>query len=110
MVLLIGFFIFYQQNPMYAIVIIIIFVGVFLFFKSRSTNSSNGLFSFLSGKGSQQDNKIDDLITLMMIQQLLNSPPSSQESKALGFDNARREQEQEIENTKKEILELLDEE
>ena len=109
MVVLIGFFVFYQNNPMYAVVIIVIFVGLFLFYKSRSNNSSSGLFSFLSGKGSHQDNKIDDLITLMMIQQLLNSPPSSKESNSLSFDNDRRDREQQIEKTKKEVLELLEE-
>jgi hypothetical protein len=109
MVLLIGFFIFYQSNPMYAIIMIVIFVGVFLFYKSRSGNSGSGVLSFLSGNGTQQDNNMDDLITLMMIQQLLNSPSSSRGSEGYGNDNGEREREKEIDKIKNEVLELLEE-
>ncbi|MFX1470623.1 MAG: hypothetical protein ACFFB8_18405, partial [Promethearchaeota archaeon] len=63
-VLIIGFFLFYQQNPVYAVVIFALFVGVFIFFKSRKSSSSGGIFRFLSGKKAQQDNRMNDLITL----------------------------------------------
>ncbi len=82
---------------------------VYLFFKSRSGNVSNGLFSFLSGNGSQQDNKVDDQITLMMINQFFNSSTTSQERGSHRDDVAKHDRDQEIENTKKEILKLLEE-
>ncbi|MFX0106023.1 MAG: hypothetical protein ACFE75_11095 [Candidatus Hodarchaeota archaeon] len=103
--LIIGFFIFFQQNPIYAIIIIVLFVGVYLFFKSRSSGSKGGLFGFLSGKQPQQDSKIDDLITLMMIQQLMN--PSSQNSDNQLKDKKRKNHD-EIDRIKKEVLDLLE--
>ena len=69
--LIIGFFLFYQQNPIYAIVIIVLFFGVYIFYKSRTSTSGNRLMSFLAGRTSQQDTKVDDFITLMMVQQLI---------------------------------------
>ncbi|MFX1304395.1 MAG: hypothetical protein ACFE9X_13650 [Promethearchaeota archaeon] len=104
-VLIIGFFVFYQQNPVYAIIIIVLFIGVYLFFKSRSS-SGRGVFGFLSGKQPQQESKIDDLITLMMIQQLMNS--SSQNSDNQTRDEKKKEHEQHIDKIKKEVLDLLE--
>ncbi|MHA1940824.1 MAG: hypothetical protein ACW99E_21290 [Promethearchaeota archaeon] len=101
-VLIIGFFLFYQQNPVYAIVIIVIFVAGFLFVKSRKSGSG-GSFGFLKGKASQQNNHMNDLITIMMLQQLIgDSHPRER-------DNDRDLREDRIEKTKQEILDLLDE-
>ncbi|MFX0021515.1 MAG: hypothetical protein ACFE9S_04265 [Candidatus Hermodarchaeota archaeon] len=105
--LILGFFIFYQQNPLYAIIIIVLFIGVYLFFKSRSSGSNRGVFGFFSGKNAQQDNRMDDLITLMMIQQLMNSSSDSSDNRV---DNEKRkEHEQQIDKIKQEVLELLEE-
>ncbi|MHA2260750.1 MAG: hypothetical protein ACXACO_22515 [Promethearchaeota archaeon] len=101
-VLIIGFFLFYQQNPVYAIVIIVIFVVGFLFVKSRKSGSGGG-FGFLKGKGSQQNNHMNDLITIMMLQQLIG------ESSPKERGNERDLREDQIEKTKQEILDLLDE-
>lgn len=103
-VLLIGFFLFYQQNPVYAIVIIVLFVGVYLFFKSRSSGSG-GMFNFLSGRNPQQDSKIDDLIMLTMIQQLIS--PNERDTSVI--DNRKEERRDQIEKIKNEVLGLLDE-
>ena len=102
--LIIGFFIFYQQNPMYAIIIIVLFIGVYLFFKSRK--AGGGVFAFLSGNQTQQNTKIDDLITLMMLQQLMNS----NENRVLPRNEKEQERKSEIDKIKKEVLDLLDEE
>ncbi|MFX0002957.1 MAG: DUF308 domain-containing protein [Promethearchaeota archaeon] len=104
--LIIGFFVFYQQNPVYAIVIIVLFVGVYLFFKSRKAGGKSGIFGFFSGKATQQDNRMDDLITLMMIQQLLNSPTQDIDNRA--DEENTREKKKEIERVKQEVLDLLD--
>ena len=101
--LIIGFFMFYQQNPLYTIIILVLFLGVYLFFKSRSSGGGNGILNFLSGKNPQQDNKIDDLITLMMIQQLLTSNPQNHDVRN------NTEHKDKIEKVKQEVLNLLEE-
>lgn len=105
-VLIIGFFLFYQQNPVYAVVIIALFVGVFIFFKSRKLGSSSGIFRFLSGKQSEQDNRMNDLITLMMIQQLFSSDNASKTPSH--NEHERNQKESYIDKTKREIQSLLD--
>ena len=106
--LIIGFFVFYQQNPVYAIIIIVLFVGVYLFFKSRSSGPNKGVFGFFSGKNTPQDNRMDELITLMMIQQLMNSPSDSTNNQVI--NEKKEEKDRYIDKIKKEVLELLEEE
>lgn len=103
-VLAIGFFMFYQQSPMYAIIIIVIFIAGYIFIKSRKSGS--GVSRFLSGKGSQPNNHMDDLITLMMLQQLTGNTNSRIETYEDPTDNER---ERYIEKVKQEALALLDE-
>ena len=62
---------FYQQNPMYAVIVIGIFIAGYILVKSRKSGS--GLSGFLKGTASQSNNNMDDLITLMMLQQLTNN-------------------------------------
>ena len=81
-VLILGFFIFFQQNPLYAIIIIVIGLGVYILFKSRSSNSSKGVLGFLTGAHSQQDNS----------------------------EQKKQDQDHHIDRIKSEVLELLDEE
>ena len=102
--LVIGFFMFYQQNPMYAIIMIVIFIAVYIFIKSRKSGS--GISGFLKGKNAQPHNNMDDLITLMMLQQLTNTSNSRIERREDQTDN---EHEKHIEKVKQEALALLDE-
>ncbi len=104
--LIVGFFLFYQQNPMYAIVIIVLFFGVYIFYKSRTSTSGNGIMSFLAGSTSHQDTKVDDLITLMMVQQLMNSNNNSGNNGSIRHSEDK-ERIEKIEQTKREILDLL---
>ena len=106
-VLILGFFIFFQQNPLYAVITIIILVGVYIFFKSRSSKSSRGIIGFLKGNHSQQDSRIDDLITLMMVQQLLSSQNNSDQN---NIKQKRQDQDHYVDKIKNEVLELLDKE
>lgn len=108
-VLILGFFIFFQQSPLYAIIIIVIFLGVFLLFKSRSSKSSRGILGFLTGNHSQHDNRIDDLITLMMVQQLLSPQSDQNNSHQNSIDQKKQDQDHHIDRIKNEVLELLDE-
>lgn len=106
-VLILGFFLFYQQNPVYAVAVIGIFLVVFVIFKSRKHSSGRGAFGFLSGKQSQQNNRMDDLITLMMIQQLMNSNGNRSNHQPPQEDN--KEHKSYIKKVHNEIQELLEE-
>ncbi|MHA1932483.1 MAG: hypothetical protein ACW96X_08080 [Promethearchaeota archaeon] len=103
-VLIIGFFMFYQQNPMYAIIIIGIFIAGFIFIKSRKSGS--GISGFLKGKAPQTNNNMDDLIALMMLQQLTNNSNSRIENID---EKGNNDHERHIEKVKQEALALLDE-
>ncbi len=99
----IGFFMFYQQNPMYAIIMIVVFIAGYIFVKSRKSGS--GIAGFLKGNPSQSNNNIDDLITLMMLQQLRNNSNSEFRKFEDPTDN---EHEKHIEKVKQETLALFD--
>lgn len=105
-VLILGFFLFFQQNPLYAIICIVLFLGVYILFKSRSSQSSRRLFGFLKGANSQQDNRIDDLITLMMIQQLLSGHNDHNQHNS---ENTNQDKNEYIDKVKNEVIDLLDE-
>ncbi|MHA2280724.1 MAG: hypothetical protein ACXAC5_07720 [Promethearchaeota archaeon] len=103
-VLVIGFFMFYQQNPMYAVIVIGIFIAGYILIKSRK--SGKGVSGLFRGKGAQPHNNMDDLITLMMLQQLTSNSNTRQDNFE---EKASREHEKEIEKVKQEVLALLDE-
>lgn len=103
----VAFMLFYQKDPFFTIIILVISVGVYLFFKSRK--NKKGFFgAFLSGRANTQDNQIDDLITLMILQQMFsnsNSNYNSNETTTSGRENPKRE---DIDKIKDEILTLLE--
>jgi hypothetical protein len=104
-VLILGLILFYQQNPLYAIIIIGVLLAGYLYIKSRKSRSSGGgLFGFMKGNPSQQNPDMDNLITMVMLQQLLNSS-NTQNSR----EHEKNSEEEKIEKTKQEILELFDE-
>ena len=107
--LIIGFFIFFQQNPLYAVIIIGIILVGYLYFKSKRSGSTGGLFGFMKGnpQQQQQNSNLDDVITLMMIQQLFNSPTTGS-SDLPNLSKEENKKENHIEQTKREVLELLD--
>jgi len=104
--LIIGFFIFYQQNPLYAIGIIVLFFGVYIFYKSRTSTSGSGPMSFLAGRPNQQDTKVDDLITLMLVQQLMNSNHNGENKDSIR-NSGKEERIEKIDQTKHKILDLI---
>ena len=107
--LIIGFLMFYQTNPAMAMLFVVIGGGLFLYFKVRKKKGSSGARgTFFSGKGSEEGNNADDLITLFMLQNLMNtnSRPLSNNSRPVAKRELKKESE--IEKTKREVLELLD--
>jgi hypothetical protein len=94
---------FYQQNPTYAVVVIGIFIAGYILVKSRK--SGKGISGLFRGKGVQSHTSLDDLITLMMLQQLTTN--SNMRSDNFEKDT-NREHEKEIEKMKQEALALLD--
>lgn len=105
-VLIVAFLMYYQTNPVFTIVIVVIALGIYIFYKSKTSGSSSGISRFLSGRAPhQEDRKIDDLITLVMLQQLLTSNPHETPH---GHLDQKKTKDQKLEKIKNEVLELLD--
>ena len=101
---ILGFILFYQQNPVYAIIVIGAITVGYLYIKSkRSQSGSSGFLGFMKGNPQQTTGNYDDLITLMMLQQLFNSNTNHRVHEE---DNSQKE---EIDHIKQEILDILDE-
>lgn len=104
LVLILGFFMFYQQNPLYAIIAISVMLGGYLYIKSkRSQSGSGGVFGFMKGSQPQGNGNLDDLITLMMVQQLIGS---NNNHKIQEIDTSHKE---ELDQIKQEVLDIFDE-
>ena len=99
---------FYQANPLYAVIVIILFLGLYLLYKRRKgTRMHGGGSTLFSGRASQQN----DLVDLIMVQQFINSsknnnPNNKGFSPEMSSESTKREAE--IENIKKEVLSLFD--
>jgi len=95
----------YQKEPFYTIIIIGVGVVVYLVYKARK--SGNGVLgAFFSGSYSQQDNRLNDLIALMMLQQFTSTDSQNNSATQQISEQARRRRE-EIDKTQKEVLDLL---
>ncbi len=101
---------FYQQNPLYAIIIICIFFGIFVYFKGRkyrNTTNSNSKFSFLFGKPNQSsdnNSNVNFLLYLLLTQMFDKSEREIEE-----YANDYHQKVQNIEKKKQEMLKLLNE-
>lgn len=76
----------------------------YVLIKSRRSGSKKGLLGFLKGSAPQENRHLDDVITIMMLQQLFNGSNGRHEDK-----KTKSKRENEVEKIKQEILELLDE-
>lgn len=109
-VLIIVFFMYYQTNPVFTIVIVVVALGIYIFYKSKTSGSGSGTSRLLSGRAPQQESRnMDDLITLVMLQQLLNSSPDERTHGHVVQD-LKKTQDEKLEKMKNEVLELLEEE
>lgn len=98
----------YQHNPVFTIIILVIAVGLYLFYKAKKGNS--GLFrNLMSGRVTSNQNSIEDLITLMVIQQMFNEIDTSPSRNQNSSKNKQKELDKIQEKTKQEILDLLSE-
>lgn len=98
----------YQREPFYTFVFLGAGIIIYMVYKARK--SGNGFFGgFLSGKSSTQDNTIEDLVSLIMLQQLLSENSNSGSSNNTNIPDKKREKELAyLEKTQKEVLKLLE--
>ncbi|TFG28660.1 MAG: hypothetical protein EU532_04790 [Promethearchaeota archaeon] len=98
---------FYQQNPVLATILILVFIGVFLLFKLRKGKDSSNGYSFFSGLQNNQKKSSDNIINLLMLQQLFNQQ-SLHSNKNQQFSELQfNEYQTYIKKIREEVLELL---
>lgn len=103
LVLILGFFMFFQQSPLYAVIVIGAIVIGYLYIKSkRSQSGGSGFLGFMKGNPQQNTRNYDDLITLMMLQQLIGT---NNNHKVQEIDSSHKE---EIDQIKQEVLDIFD--
>ena len=103
--IIVAMLMFYQKEPLYTV--IIIGVGMVIYFVYKAKKSGNGLLgAFFSGNQSHQDSRLDDLIALMMLQQLSSTNPQNNNASQQISEEARKRRET-IDRTQKEVLDLL---
>ena len=104
LVLILGFFMFFQQSPLYAVIVIGAIAIGYLYIKSkRSQHGGSGFLGFMKGNPQQNTRNYDDLITLMMLQQLIGT---NNNHKVQEIDSSHKE---EIDQIKQEVLDIFDE-
>ncbi|MEJ2295992.1 MAG: hypothetical protein P8Y23_14645 [Candidatus Lokiarchaeota archaeon] len=111
-VLIIAFLMFYQREPIFTIIIIGIVAGLYLFFRSRKSSSRRrrgGFFSSITGRTDDRyERNIDEIITLMMLQQLFSEKSSQPKNDNLTTN--KNSEYAKLEKIKEDILALLPEE
>lgn len=109
-VVILAFLMYYQTNPVFTIVIVIVGLGIYIFYKSKTSGSGSGLSKFLSGRVSQEENRnIDNLVSLVMLQQLITSS-SDHKTSDLRDQDLKHPQKEMLESIQHEVLELFDDE
>ena len=106
LILIAAVVVFYQKDPLYTFVLLGVGVIGYMIFKARKSGS--GFFGgFLSGKAPSQERNMEDLISLIMLQQLLsdnNSPNNYEKTK----DKEREKELKYLNQTQKEITKMLE--
>ena len=103
LVLIVAFLMYYQENPVFVVVILTIGFGGYLLFKRKRSTNGNMRAGFFSGRPVGGNNNMTDIMTLLLIQQMYSQPENTHTSNTVSEEHAQ------IEKTQKEILELLDE-
>jgi hypothetical protein len=96
---------FFQKEPVYTVIIVGVGLAIYLYYRAKKSGKGV-LGSFFSGQQSTQDRNFDDLLTLMMLQQLVSSSPQSNTASKQISEESRKRRE-EIEKTQQEVLDLL---
>ena len=108
-VLIIAFLMFYRQSPVISIILVIIFLASYIYYKSRNGRNSSNRSAFFSGRQSQSNGRVDDLVTLVVLQQMFDKPSTNKVDELRFNQEKSHKQEEQIEKIKHEILELLEE-
>jgi len=103
--IIVAMLMFYQKEPFYTVIIIGVGVVIYLVYKSKK-NGNGMLGDFFSGNQSHSDNRLDDLIALMMLQQLSSANPQNNNASHQISEDARKRRAA-IDKTQKEVLDLL---
>ncbi|MFX0074354.1 MAG: hypothetical protein ACFE96_02855 [Candidatus Hermodarchaeota archaeon] len=103
--IVIAMLMFYQKEPVYTLIIVGVGLALYLYYKAKKSGKG-GLGALFGGQQSAQDRNFDDLVTLLMLQQLISSNPRSSTASEQISEESRKRRE-EIEKTQKEVLELL---
>ena len=98
---------FYRQSPVVSIILVIVFLASYIYYKSRNGRNSSNPRTFFSGRQSQNNGRVDDLVTLVVLQQMVNKPTNSYTKPV--EDTLATEREKAIEQTRKEVHQLLEE-
>ncbi|MFX1444764.1 MAG: hypothetical protein ACFFHV_15235 [Promethearchaeota archaeon] len=106
-ILIIAFLMFYQQNPVFAVVIVVLFLAIYIFFKSRKNSGLNNRGMFFSGRNRQQNDKLDDLITLVLLQQVMEPSHKRDETYDKIIKDRVSESQNSIDKIKEEVIDLL---
>jgi len=114
-ILIVAFLMFYQREPVFSIIIIGIAIALYLFFKSWKSSSRGrrgGFLSTITGReNDSQEKNIEDLITLMLLQQLFSENSNNNINQNIDkIHSTRNSRELEIQKIKEEILDLFQEE
>lgn len=100
---------FYRTGPVFAIVLVVIFLAAYMYYKSKKSGNSFRRGGFFSGNHPQNQDNINDLITLVILQQMVNKPTNSYTVTKPLEDKSATERIKTIEQTAREVLQLLEE-
>jgi hypothetical protein len=103
LILAVAFLMYFQKEPIFTVVILATGFGVYLFIKAKK--SGKGMFNFLSGNEHPSQDRMNDVITFLMLQQLLsnnsnNLSPQSQ--------TPEKRQDKQLDSVEKEIMALFE--
>jgi len=104
MAFIVAFIIIFQQNPLFGVILILIFGGGYLYFKSRKHRGGSALFR--SGRNFVSNDQTQQLLTYMLLQQLSN--PNNISSHHHEYDIKPKESIDENDKARQEILRLLE--
>ncbi|MFX1572797.1 MAG: hypothetical protein ACFFB0_08610 [Promethearchaeota archaeon] len=105
-ILIVAFVLFYQRNPVFGVILIILFLVVFIVFKLRKHGVGSNALGYFSNNSARINSQSREILTLLMLQSLFNDINSAKVSEK--EDKSVSPHEKEINKLKEEILELLD--
>ena len=98
---------FYQQNPVFTGALVIVFIGIFLFFKLKKRSDGSGSSSFFSGSPSTHKKPSEDWMLFMIAQQFTNQNQPQPISSGSHSRSELSDHQRYIDNVKEDVLELL---